>query len=293
MNNKQRSEKAAKEFYELLSSEGYTTDEVYAGANKKITLKCPKGHDWKTVPSSFKNAGCRCHHCGYTDPKKTKAIKRLDITLSEKGYKLTGNYTNNNTKTYFECSQGHELHCKPRVLTEALKKGKAGCSKCSKKCPKEAEGNFRSLLKKNGDTLISKYVSSSKKCTIKCSAGHLFEHKPNEYRSLGHCPKCTVLGLYSEVYFHNNPEMKDAYGEFYSFEFTQDGQKYLMVGITTYWVRRRWGYRHLEMTNVKVTPMKLYEAFKIEQEYLKENGHLRPTESLGFKGWTECIRIEE
>ena len=66
-----------------------------------------------------------------------------------------------------------------------------------------------------------------------------------------------------------------------------------MVGITKSWRNRKSKYSKLDTKDVRVTPMKLYDAFKLEQQFLKENDHLRPTKSLGFGGWTECIRIEE
>ena len=67
-----------------------------------------------------------------------------------------------------------------------------------------------------------------------------------------------------------------------------------MVGISTNWENRKQKYNSdLKIKNIKLKCTTLHLAYKIEQRFLRKYDHLRPTESLGFGGWTECIRIEE
>lgn len=217
-----------------------------------------------------------------------KAKNNFLALLRSEGYSTEDEYTNSRTYLNLKCPKGHVRHKKP----DQFKNG-ARCIVCAGKCPKHSELLIKESCKKLDMEMLSDYIDWRTPIKVKCSKGHVHYKRPSGIKAGYQCKECVKGGKYSELYFHNNPEMIESYGEFYSFEFTQEGQKYLMVGITKNWRSRKAGYSKLDAKDVRVTPMKLYDAFKLEQQFLKENDHLRPTESLGFKGWTECIRIEE
>ena len=55
-------EQAKDQFLELLTEERYELLSEYKNNYTKVELKCPNGHEWNVIPSSFKNYR-RCPHC--------------------------------------------------------------------------------------------------------------------------------------------------------------------------------------------------------------------------------------
>ncbi len=107
---------AKEQFLELLDHEGYELLEEYKGTHIKVKLKCPEGHEYTVIPSSFKNYR-RCPHCAgstgqrllqsmleernignviYNDRKALNGLE-LDIYYPELniGIEYQGNYWHN------------------------------------------------------------------------------------------------------------------------------------------------------------------------------------------------------
>ena len=66
------------EVKQYLESFGYELLNKYIDIHKKIIIKCPKGHIYKTSFNSFKNNGTRCSIC-----RKSKGEEKISKTLKE------------------------------------------------------------------------------------------------------------------------------------------------------------------------------------------------------------------
>lgn len=264
-------------------------EEEYINNKFKMKFKCSEGHIGRMKLNSIMNG----HQCLECSGSKKKTIEELREHFSKEGFTLTSKvYVNNKSRLNFICPKGH----KGKSSWDDFRSG-VRCKECYNTVDKYlSHEEVKRRFNERGYTLLdSDYVDSKTPMNYVCSKGHHNKITVNSLDQGRGCKPCgfsSHKGRYTEVYFHNNPETKDSYGEFYSFEFSIKGQKYLMVGITKNWRDRRRNYKKLDPKDVRVTPMKLYDAFKLEQQFLKENDHLRPTESLRFNGWTECIRIE-
>lgn len=74
---KERSEKSKLELIDLLKKEGYELLSEYKGVDKKVSLKCNKGHIYSVVPKNFNN-GNRCPECNTSSHGEEFTKKMLE-----------------------------------------------------------------------------------------------------------------------------------------------------------------------------------------------------------------------
>jgi very-short-patch-repair endonuclease len=122
---------------------------------------------------------------------KQEASNKFNETLLFKKCKLLSTYKNNRTPVDLECINGHIFKKTPSDFRRG-----SGCPKCSGKCPEQAKINFVELLNKEGYDLISPYVKALSCVSVRCSVGHIFDMRPNNFKMGHRCPKCA--GLCSE-----------------------------------------------------------------------------------------------
>ena len=85
--------------YKLLSKE-------YKGANYKIEIKCPKGHNYEVVWSNWQQ-GNRCSKCAGVKKLTYEEVKK---GIEKEGYKLLSEeYKNNKTRLELECPKGYKF----------------------------------------------------------------------------------------------------------------------------------------------------------------------------------------
>lgn len=88
---KERSSKFKLEFVEILEKEGYEMLSEYKGVDKKVSLKCNKGHIYSVKPSDFKK-GSRCPECNTSShgEELTKKILEQYNIVFEREKKFDG-----------------------------------------------------------------------------------------------------------------------------------------------------------------------------------------------------------
>lgn len=107
-----------------LESRGIELVGEYTSSSSKTTFKCSMGHLWETTTSNVRNHGSGYPYCS----GKAKLNKlQINKILEPRGLKLVGDYTNNATKTLFECSFGHTWEAK----TTNVLGGDTGCPECN------------------------------------------------------------------------------------------------------------------------------------------------------------------
>ncbi|KFZ25606.1 MAG: hypothetical protein KQ78_02198 [Candidatus Izimaplasma bacterium HR2] len=118
--------------------------------------------------------------------------KNYGLTFKEfvesKEYKLLSEYINAQTKVKIKCNKGHIYEVRPYTF----KQGHI-CPKCSNKCPIQAKEQFLELITKDGYKLISKYKGTKTKVKLRCSRNHIWEVKPNTFKTGKRCIKCAGL----------------------------------------------------------------------------------------------------
>ena len=74
---------AKEQFIELLTQERYKLLSEYKGVMKKVKIKCPEGHEYKVIPSSFKR-GSRCPVCaGHISQKEINILNYVKSNINE------------------------------------------------------------------------------------------------------------------------------------------------------------------------------------------------------------------
>ena len=142
-------EHAKLEFIKQVDGEEYKVLGIYINAITKIELECNKGHKYFVKPNSFKN-GNRCPICAVNNPEKSKL--NFINQVEKEGYKLIGEYVNNNTKVELQCNKGHKYFVRPSDF-----KGGCRCPYCS-----NAASRGEVLTKKILDEYSYKYETQKK-----------------------------------------------------------------------------------------------------------------------------------
>lgn len=100
------------EFRQFIDSIGYELLTEYKHCNKKIKVKCKKGHVWEVLPRAIKN-GNRCPYCS----KKAKHdINNIRKKAEENNFELLDKeYKNNSQKLQIKCKKCGRIY-KKRVI---------------------------------------------------------------------------------------------------------------------------------------------------------------------------------
>lgn len=99
---------------------------TYTGSMTKTTFQCQDGHQWETLPNSVMNGGHGCPDCAKAAAKLTAEAVQAKLDDQGKGIKLIGEYTNNATKTTFQCPDGHQWKARPTSVMSGR-----GCPDCA------------------------------------------------------------------------------------------------------------------------------------------------------------------
>ncbi len=108
--------------------------------------------------------------------------------VESKEYKLLSEYINAQTKVKIKCDKGHIYEVRPYTF----KQGHI-CPKCSNKCPIQAKEQFLELITKDGYKLLSEYKGTKTKVKLRCPRNHIWEVKPNTFKTGKRCIKCSGL----------------------------------------------------------------------------------------------------
>ncbi len=106
---------AKEELIKLAQQRNYKIVGEYIGAQRKIKMICPKGHEIRVQAHGFKqNKGCnKCiKHC------PIQAKEEFHKLAEEKGFKIMGSYIRSKTKILMICPQGHNISIKPTVFKQ-------------------------------------------------------------------------------------------------------------------------------------------------------------------------------
>lgn len=172
---------------ELLATEGYTLlSKEYIGANSKISVRCPNGHEFETTFGHWKNKGRRCPHCLYES--RMSNVNNIILTIENEGYKLLSEVKNTKTLFKVKCPNGH-------VFSTTLQRWKAGrrCKKCFFDSLRYDYNKFKKEIALEGYKLHEdnmKDYTSKTKLLCSCPSGHYFYTTKNKWRQGCRCPVC-------------------------------------------------------------------------------------------------------
>jgi len=171
--------------YEILSNE-------FENANTEVTLKCPKGHVYKTKFVHFRS-GSRCPQCGRENTESARRLKFDDVKqfIEEQGYiLLSTEYKNSSSFLDIKCPKGHSF----KMTYNKFHSGR--------RCPICAENNRGDSLKFSYDFVMKYieaegYILSSReyknvdtKLKMKCDKGHIFYMSFWNFKNGNRCPVC-------------------------------------------------------------------------------------------------------
>ena len=107
---------------ERIADRGIAMTGDYINAKIKTEFTCSDGHSWDATPDSVVR-GRGCPHCADRVPL-TKEI--VNERIANRGIAMTGDYINVNTKTEFNCSDGHVWDAVPSSVMAGR-----GCPDCA------------------------------------------------------------------------------------------------------------------------------------------------------------------
>jgi len=167
------------------------TNELPEKAKAKITLICPKGHQWLTAWDKFKS-GNRCATCFGTVGYNEADIR---LALQNEGYELLSKYVGVRAKVDIKCPKGHTYS----PTMERWNKGMR-CAICSPSRPKTTD-EARAYFARFDYDLIGEYKRNGAKQDLVCPAGHQITMTWNGfYRSHSRCFICQISYEESVLY---------------------------------------------------------------------------------------------
>lgn len=121
-------------------------------------------------------------------PKKlTTAEVQARLDAQGKGIKLIGEYINVDTKTTFQCIDGHQWETAPSNVIN----GGKGCPHCADTKFTAEAVQAKLDAQGKGIKMIGEYVNARTKTTFQCVEGHQWEAAPTDVMNKGTgCPHC-------------------------------------------------------------------------------------------------------
>lgn len=150
-------------------------------------------------------------------------------------------------------------------------------------------------LKENGYELLSDYVRSDARATMKCvNCDLIFTRRLDAslYKTSG-CPSCSksLNGFIGSNYFAKNLKMKNVDCKLYLIEFEGNNEHFWKIGITRRTVERRIGKIPYTGKIVKVIQKTMQEVYEIEKSIKTHYRSLRYLPQLKFNGHSECFKV--
>ena len=149
-----------------ISGRGLVMLGEYVNTTTKSQFQCSKGHIWETMPDNVLS-GYACPKCG----KKAAANRRrlsantIRERLAGRGIVLLGEYVTANTKTLFQCSEGHTWKATPGSVMNGN-----GCPHCSNRVPLTKE-IVNKRIADRGFVLLGDYMGTHTKTLFQCGGG--------------------------------------------------------------------------------------------------------------------------
>ena len=177
----------------------------YKNVHSKLLVRCPLGHEYKVTFNNFKKRGCKkCQYINIANRQKftyeyvKSYIESFDYVLLSKAY------TNNQTKLLIRCSLGHEY----KATFNKFKQG-GRCSVCFGK-QKLTYSYVKNYVESFDYTLLSlEYRNAHSKLLVRCSLGHEYEVKFNNFQQGQRCPYCAGNVKFTYSYVKNYIESFD------------------------------------------------------------------------------------
>ncbi len=182
-------------------AEGYKClSERYINSHTHLRFKCNKGHKYKVTWSSFQ-AGTRCRKCadiigGVRRKFSFRYVKERTKELT-KGYKLLSReYLGNNFNLKFKCDKGHIFEA---TWSNFSKPNGTRCSICweserSQRMTTITIDYVKSYVKEYGYECLSTEYKPYIKLIFKCTKGHIYKSKWNNFQVGARCPECSLKG---------------------------------------------------------------------------------------------------
>lgn len=157
---------------------------IFSGRNIKVLIRCSEGHIWSPRPKEI-HAGRWCAVCAGCSTKG--AEDKFRRILTEKGYRLMGEYLGYKAKTNIICPQGHTW----MTNADSINKG-ANCYHCSKRNPENGRVKFYQVVEQeNGGKVLGEYIDARTKTQIQCREGHIWSCWPSHISNKASwCPEC-------------------------------------------------------------------------------------------------------
>lgn len=241
-------------------------EDTYCGTNKPMSIICNTHGEFKQRPVDH-IAGQNCPECGkinrkisQTDTATIFINKAKAIHLDKYDYSLV-NYTKSDNKVIIICPEHGEFTKTPNKHITGQ-----GCPKCNNAHRRTQEDFIQDCINVHGnkyDYSKAVYKTGDDSVTIICPEHGGFQQTPYTHikRQSG-CPSCSIYG-----FKYNSSAIL-----YYLKISTKKGFAY-KIGITNKTVEER--FLISELNNIEVICQKEfatgYEAFKIEQEILKNN----------------------
>ncbi len=266
----------------------------YKNNSTKVIIVCHLHGQFYQIPAIHLN-GSGCPDCG-------KIKNHLNTTSNtekfiEKSKSIYGNKYDYSLVEYKKNSIEIKIICPIHgefVKTPASHLRGHGCAKCSTRLTNEKFIDNCKL--KHGDFYdysLVKYEISRKKVKIICPIHGMFEQVAMSHARGKGCLKCKI-GIYSEIYFYNNPKKKLQIAKLYWLKFTnkESNEIFYKIGITSTTIKLR--ISHIcDLYNIeilKIKEMNLYNAFLIEQRFMRYYSKYQYIPLHKFDGYTECFR---
>jgi hypothetical protein len=202
-----------------IADRGFVLLGEYVNSGTKTLFQCNKGHTWEVLPSAIMGGG-GCPRCAGQVPLSKEIVNSRIANL---GFVMLGEYVNVDTKTMFQCGEGHTWEATPYKVM-----GHTGCPYCSRRIPLTTE-DINARISDRGLAMLDEFISSHTKVRFQCSEGHTWEAKPNNILNGRGCPGCAETGF--------DPSEPGIL--YYIAVTTDDGDTRYKIGITNLSVEKR------------------------------------------------------
>ena len=202
-----------------IADRGFVLLGDYVNSATKALFQCDKGHKWEVLPSSIMQ-GRGCPSCAGQVPL-TKEI--VNSRIADRGLRMLGEYVNVDTKTAFQCGEGHTWEAAPEKVMS-----RTGCPYCSGMAPLKTD-IVNARIEDRGLVLVDEFINNQTKVRFKCSEGHIWSATPNSILNGRGCPDCAETGF--------NPSEPGIL--YYIAVTTDDGDTRYKIGITNLSVKER------------------------------------------------------
>lgn len=162
---------------------GKIIDSFYVNALTPIKVICEQGHQWDPLPSHLKR-GSWCPHCSGNLPLK---INEIRSRVTHLGFRVSGQYENNQSLLSVSCSQGHKWRSTWASLAQ-----RNSCMECEGKTRDRTISDLEVFAhRRGGKCLSAKYTTKESKYLWRCSKGHEWEATAGSViNSNTWCPSC-------------------------------------------------------------------------------------------------------